>query len=87
MLQFTPDCTALRLNADWLSSRKTRVKVEIFQLERICRTTNPRERARLCTVKVCRDKSKHVAVFSCEIRDTRLYVHFVWDLVTPSRLV
>jgi hypothetical protein len=37
---------ATLLNADWLSSREIRVKVEIFQLERICRGTNPRERAR-----------------------------------------
>ena len=28
---------ATLLNADWLSSRKIRVKVEIIQLERICR--------------------------------------------------
>jgi hypothetical protein len=54
---------ATLLNADWLSSREIRVKVEIFQLERICRATNPCERARLCKAKVRRDKSKLVAGF------------------------
>jgi hypothetical protein len=70
------------LNADWLSSREIRVKVEIFQLERICGATNPRERARLCTAKVWRDKSKLK-----NSPDTLLYVHFEWDLVAPSCLV
>ena len=48
----------------WLSSREIRVKVEIFQLERICRATNPRERACLCTAKVWRDKSKKFARYA-----------------------
>ena len=46
---YTCHSVATVLNSDWLSSREIRVKVEIFQLERICRGTNPCERARLCT--------------------------------------
>ena len=49
---------ATLLNADWLSSREIRVKVEI------CRATNPRECARLCTAKVWRDKSKKIARYA-----------------------
>ena len=63
---------ATLLNADWLSSREIRIKVDIFLLERICRATNPCERARLCTAKVWRDKSKLK-----NSPDTRLYVHFL----------
>ena len=64
---------ATLLNADWLSSREIRIKVEIFQLERICRCTNPRERARLCTAKVWHDKSKLDAGFlSRKIRPIRV---------------
>ena len=55
---------ATLLNADWLSSHEIRVKVEIFQLERICRATNHREGARLCTAKVWRDKSKEFARYT-----------------------
>ena len=70
---YTCHSEATLLNADWLSSREIRVKVEIFQLERICRCTNPRERARLCTAKVWRDKSKLVAGFlSRKIRPIRV---------------
>jgi hypothetical protein len=75
---------ATRLNADWLSSREIRVKVQIFELERIFRATNSRERARLYKAKVWRDKSKLVARF---LSETHLYVHFVWDPVAPARLV
>ena len=53
------------LNADWLSSRECHVKVEIFQLQRICRATNPGERACLCRAKVWRDKSKIDDVIVC----------------------
>ena len=60
---YTCHSVATLLNADWLSSREIRVKVEIFKLERICHATNPRERARLCRAKVWRDKSKFVAGF------------------------
>ena len=44
--------------------REIRVKVEIFQLKRICRTTNPRERARLCTAEVWHDQSKQFARYA-----------------------
>jgi hypothetical protein len=60
LLRYTCHSVATLLNADWLSSRDCRRKVEIFQLERICRATNPRERARLCRAKVWRNKSKLV---------------------------
>jgi hypothetical protein len=61
------------LNADWLSSREIRVKAQIFELERIFHATNSRERARLCTAKVWRDKSKLVAGFlSPKIRPIRV---------------
>ena len=79
---YTCHSEATLLNAYWLSSPEIRVKVEIFQLKRISHGTNPRERARLCTAKVWRDKS-NFRWFSLAKNspDTRLYVHFVWDLV------
>ena len=75
------------LNADWLSSREIRVKVEIFKLERICRGTNPRERARLCTAKVWRDKSKLLAGFlSQKIRPIRVSTFTLYGILSPRRV-
>ena len=70
------------LNSDWLSSREIRVKVEIFQLERICRATNPRERARLCTAKVWRDKSKQIK----KIRPIHVYTFTLYGILLPRRV-
>ena len=84
---YTCHTVATLLNADWLSSREIRVKVEIFQLERICRCTNPRERARLCTAKVWRDKSKLVAGFlSRKIRPIRVYTFTLYGILSPRRV-
>ena len=60
LLRYTCHSVVTLLKADWLSSREICVKVEIFQLERICCATNPRERARLCTAKVWHDKLRLV---------------------------
>ena len=78
---------ATLLNADWLSSREIRVKVQISYLERICRATNPRERARLCMAKVWRDKSKLVAGFlSRKIRPIPIYMFTLYGILSPRRV-
>ena len=78
---------ATLLNADWLSSREIRVKVQTFELERIFRATNSRERARLCMAKVWRDKSKLVARFlSRKIRPKRVYTFTLYGILSPRRV-
>ena len=59
-----------------------RVKVEIFQLERICRPTNPRERARTCTAKVWRDKSKQIK----KICPIHVYTFTLYGILSPRRV-
>ena len=84
---YTCHSVAKLLNTDWLSSREIRVKVEIFQLERICRGTNPRERARMCMAKVWRDKSKLVAGFLLrKIRPIRVSTFTLYGILSPRRV-
>ena len=81
---YTCHSVATLLNADWLPSREIQVKVEIFQLKRVCRCTNPRERARLCTAKVWRDKSKLVTGFlSRRIRPIRVSTFTLYGISSP----
>ena len=82
------NATSLKgVNADWLSSCEICVKVQIFELEGIFRATNSRERARLCTAKVWRDKSKIVACFLLrKIRPKRVYTFTLYGILSPRRV-
>ena len=63
----------------WLAVITRNSWVEIFQLERICRATDPRERARLCTAKVWRDKSKRIKNYGL----IRVYTFTSYGILLP----
>ena len=75
------------VNADWLSSRECRGKVQIFQLQPKCRAANPRERARRCQGKMLRRQSNLVAGFSSnKFRLIRVSTLTLYGIVSPCRV-
>ena len=73
MPQFTPDCTALSLTVERWLAVTLHMSLSYHAVE--CWLA-------VITTKTCRRFS-----LAENLPDTRFYVHFVWDLVAPSRLV
>ena len=102
MLQFTPDCTALSLTVERWLAVTLHMSLSGHAVERwlavirqnSCQSLNLSRHKSSWTRSSVHSESVARQINSCRrfslaknSPDTRLYVHFVWDPVAPSRLV